>query len=106
MHLKAEAELILSQTKKRFERKAKLLEQQKLLELEIEKEKIFEAQERLKIAELKEHFDKTYLESNVLPAKSSKKQSSIEKCQSYVASLKTTSPIDHEHSNHLSQRVC
>ena len=45
MHLKAEAELILWQTKERFERKAKLLEQQKLLELEIEKEKIFEAQD-------------------------------------------------------------
>ena len=43
MHLKAEAELILSQTKERFERKAKFLEQQKLLELEIEKENIFEA---------------------------------------------------------------
>ena len=80
VHLKAEAELILSQTKERFERKAKLLEQQKLLELEIEKEKIFEAQERLKIAQLKEHFDKTCLESNVLPPELSRKQSSIEKC--------------------------
>ena len=88
MHLKAEAELILSQTKERFERKAKLLEQQKLLELEIEKEKIFEAQERLKIAKLKEHSDKTCLGSNVLPPEL-QKQSSIEKCQSYVASLKT-----------------
>ena len=85
MHLKAEAELILSQTKERFERKAKLLEQ--LLELEIEKEKIFETQERLKIAELKEHFDKTCLESNVLPPELSKKQSSIEKCQSYEKAL-------------------
>ena len=106
MHLKAEAELILWQTKERFERKAKLLEQQKLLELEIEKEKIFEAQERLKIAELKEHFDKTCLESNVLPTELSKKQSSIEKCQSYVASLKNASPLDHVHSKHLSHRMC
>ena len=45
MNLKAEAELNLSQTKERFQRKAKLLEQQKLLELEIEKEKIFEAED-------------------------------------------------------------
>ena len=80
-----------SQTKERFERKAKLLEQQKLFELEIEKEKIFEAQERLKIL-TKEYFDKTCLESNVLPPELSKKQRSIEKCQSYVASLKNASP--------------
>ena len=53
VHLEVDVELIFSQTKERFERKAKLLEQQKLLELEIEKEKIFEAQESLKIAELK-----------------------------------------------------
>ena len=88
MRLKAEAELTLSQTKERFERKAENLEQQKLLELEIEKEKIFEAQERLKIAELKEHFDKTCLESSVLPPKLSKKQSSIEKCRSYCCQFK------------------
>ena len=105
-HLKAETELILSQTYERFERKAKLLEQLKLLELEIEKEKIFKAQERLKIAELKENLDNTCLESNVLPPKLSKKQSSIGKCQSYVASLKSTSPLDHIHSKHLSQTVC
>ena len=43
VHLKAEAELILSQTKERSERKTKLLEKQKLLELKIEKEKSFEA---------------------------------------------------------------
>ena len=43
MYLKTEAELILSQTKEQSERKAKLLEQQKLLKLEMEKEKIFEA---------------------------------------------------------------
>ena len=43
VYLKTEAELILLQTKEQFERKAKLLEQQKLLKLEIEKEKIFEA---------------------------------------------------------------
>ena len=65
MHLKAEAELILSQTKEHFERKAKLLEQQKLLKLEIEKENIFEAQERCKITKLKEHFSNACLESNV-----------------------------------------
>ena len=100
MHLKAEAELILSQTNERFERKAKLLEQQKLLELEIEKEKVFEAQEKLKIAELKEHFDKMCLESNVLPPELSKKQNSIEKCQNYVASLKIASLSDHVHSKH------
>ena len=105
VHLKAEAELILLQTKELFERKAKLLEQQKLLELEMEKEKIFEGQERLKIAELKEHFDKMCLESNVLPPELSK-QSSVEKCQSYVTSLKNASPLDHVHSKHLSQRVC
>ena len=105
MHLKAEAELILSQTNERFERKAKLLEQQKLLELEIEKEKVFEAQEKLKIAELKEHFDKTCLESNVLPPELSKNQNSIEKCQNYVASLKNASLLDHVHSKHLSQTV-
>ena len=57
MHLKAESKLILSQTKERFERKAKLLERQKFLELEIEKEKIFEPHE--KITKLKKHFDKT-----------------------------------------------
>ena len=56
MHSKAEAELILSQKKEWLERKAKLLEQQKLLQLAIEKEKFFEVQERLKIAKLKEHF--------------------------------------------------
>ena len=65
VYLKTEAELILLQTKEQFERKSKLLEQQKLLKLEIEKEKIFEARERLKIVELKKHFDKTCLESNV-----------------------------------------
>ena len=59
MHLKAESELILSQTKERFERKAKLLERQKLLELEIEKEKIFEPHERIKINKKKKHFNKT-----------------------------------------------
>ena len=59
MHLKAESVLILSQTKERFERKAKLLERQKFLELEIEKEKIFEPHERIKITKLKKHFDKT-----------------------------------------------
>ena len=106
MHLKAEVELILSQTKERFERRAKLLEQQKLLELEIEKEKIFEAQERIKIAELRQRFDKTCLESKVLPPELSKKQSSIEKCQSYVASLKNASPLEHAHSKHLSQTMC
>ena len=106
VHLKAAAELILSQTKEQFERKAKLLEQQKLLELEMEKEKIFEAQERLKIAKVKEHFEKTCLESNVLPPELSKKQSSIEKCQSYVARLKNASPLDHVHSKNLSQTVC
>ena len=57
MHSKAEAELILSQKKEWLERKAKLLEQQKLLQLAIEKEKFFEVQERLKIVKLKEHFD-------------------------------------------------
>lgn len=61
VQLNAEAESILSQTKERFERKAELLEQQKLLELEIENEKIFEAREKLKTAELKEHFDNTCL---------------------------------------------
>ena len=89
-----------------MKKKAKLLEQQKLLKLEIEKEKIFVEQERLKIAELKEYFDKKCLESNVLPPELSKKQSSIEKCQSYVASLKNASPLDHVHSKHLSQAVC
>ena len=43
VYLKTEAELILSQTKEQSERKAKLLEQQKLLKLEMEKEKMFEA---------------------------------------------------------------
>ena len=52
-------------------------------------------QEKLKIAKLKEHFDKTCLESNVLLPELSKKQSTIEKCQSYVASLKNVSPLDH-----------
>ena len=78
VNLKAEAVLILSQTKKQSERKAKLLEQQKLPELEIEK--VVEAQVRLKIAELKEHFDRTRLGSNVSPPELSKKQSSIELC--------------------------
>ena len=105
MHLKTEAELLLSQTKERFERKTKLLEQRKPLELEIEKENIFEAQERLKIKELKEYFDNTCLESNVLPPELSKKQSLIEKCQSYVASLKNASLLDHVHSKNLSQAV-
>ena len=79
MHLKSEAELILSQTKQRFERQAKLLDRQKLLELEIEEEKLFEVHERLKIVKLKEHFESTCLESNVLPPELSKKESSIEK---------------------------
>ena len=105
VHLKTEAELLLSQTKERFERKTKLLEQRKPLELEIEKENIFEAQERLKIKELKEYFDNTCLESNVLPPELSKKQSLIEKCQSYVASLKNASLLDHVHSKNLSQAV-
>ena len=61
-----EAEEILWQTKEQFERKVKLLEQQKLLELEIEKEKISEVQVRLKIVELKQHLDNTCLRSNVL----------------------------------------
>ena len=53
MHIKVEAELVLSKAKEWSKRKTTLLEQPKLLELEIEKEKIFETQERLKIAELK-----------------------------------------------------
>ena len=89
------------QTKKQIERKTKLLEQQKLLELEIEEEKIFEVQERLKIAELKERFNNTCLESKV-----SKKQIFIEKCRSWITSLKNASPLDHLHSKHLSQTVC
>ena len=87
VRLKAKAALILLQTKEQFQKKAKLLEHQKLLELEIAKEKIFEAQERPKIAKLRKHFDNTCLESNVLPPELSKKQSCIEKCQSYAASL-------------------
>ena len=43
VHLNAEAEPILSQIREWLERKAKLLEQQQPLEVEIEKEKIFEA---------------------------------------------------------------
>ena len=35
-----------------------------------------------------------------------KKQTSIEKFQSYVASLKNASHLDHVHSKHLSQTVC
>lgn len=66
MHLKVEGEPILLQTQEPFERKTKLLELQKLLQLEIEKENIFETQRRLKIAQLKEHFDNTCLESSVL----------------------------------------
>ena len=62
-------------------------------------------QEKLKIGKLKEHFDKTCLESNVLLPELSKKQSTIEKCQSYVASLKNVSPLDHAHSKHLSEDV-
>ena len=49
---------------------------------------------------------KKYLKSNVLPPELSKKQSSIEKCQSYVASLKNASPLDHVHSKHSSETVC
>ena len=63
-------------------------------------------QEILKIAELKEYSDNTCLKSNVLSPKLSQKQSSTEKRQRYVASLKNTSPLDHVHSKHLSQTVC
>lgn len=43
VHLNAEAEPILLQIREWFERKAEVLEQQQPLEVEIEKEKIFEA---------------------------------------------------------------
>ena len=43
VHLNAEAEPILLQIRELFERKAEVLEQQQPLEVEIEKEKIFEA---------------------------------------------------------------
>ena len=63
-------------------------EQQKLLELEIEKEKFFEAQEKLKIAEWKEYFDNACLENNILAPKLSKKQSSTEKYQKLCCHFK------------------
>ena len=48
-----------------LKKKAEFLKHQKLLELEIETEKIIKVQEKLKIAQLKEYFDNTCLECDV-----------------------------------------
>ena len=55
---------------------------------------------------LKEHFDNTCFESNVLPLKLSKKQCCIEKSQIYIASLKNKSTLDQLHFKYFSETVC
>ena len=88
MQLKAKAELFFSQTKKRFERKDKVLEQQKIIELEIEKQNDFWSVREAKNNQIKKHFHNMWLKSNVLPPELGKKEKSIEKYECYVASLK------------------
>ena len=51
---RVKAELLLKQSYERFERKSKLLEKQNSLELELEREKIIEAENQLKLLELKD----------------------------------------------------
>ena len=51
---RVKAELLLKQSHERFERKSKILERQKSLELELERENIIEAENQLKLLELKD----------------------------------------------------
>jgi len=59
--LKESAKLLASQTKERIDRKIHILEKQKALELEIEKEKayseVIEAQHKFNVAELEEKYE-------------------------------------------------
>ena len=61
------AELLLKQSHERFERKSKLLKRQKSLQLELERESIIKARNKLKLLELKDDYnlDKENSLSNV-----------------------------------------
>ena len=54
---KAQAELRIAQSLERFNRKSELLEKKKEIELAIERERVFQAQNKLEMAKLNEEFD-------------------------------------------------
>ena len=58
------AELVLNQRKEEYNRKQELLEKQRAIKLEIEKEKLIDAENKLKLAQLNEQFENEFTLEN------------------------------------------